>query len=107
MFHTIAPVHGVPDHVQYRVNVDGTKTLLEAFKDVSVAGCVKKPVYTSSTGVVWNVRDFNGVSEDQVQLPVRGYDSYHHTKGIAEKLILAEDGKGLLVVVLRPCGMLG
>ncbi|GJE87316.1 C-3 sterol dehydrogenase [Phanerochaete sordida] len=107
IFHTIAPVHGVPDAVQYKVNVDGTKTLLEACKHPSVATTLAKLVYTSSTGVVWKVHDLHGVSEDDVRPPAQGYDSYHHTKAIAERMVLEADGSGLRTVVIRPCGMTG
>jgi sterol-4alpha-carboxylate 3-dehydrogenase (decarboxylating) len=73
----------------------------------SLGGSVKKLVYTSSTGVVWNVNDMKGVSEGQAVVPQQGYDSYHHTKAIAERLILEANRKELHTVVLRPCGMVG
>lgn len=107
VFHTISPVHGVPDSVQYRVNVEGTKTLLRACRHESLSGSVKKLVYTSSTGVVWKAYDLHGVSEAQAIVPAEGYDSYHHTKAIAESLILNANGQGIHTVVLRPCGMIG
>lgn len=106
IFHTIAPVHGSPDDVQHRVNIEGTRVILDACRDPAV-GTVTKLVYTSSTGVVWNVRDFHGVSEDQVQPPERGYDSYHHAKAIAERMVLDANGKGLWTCAIRPCGMTG
>ena len=107
MFHAVAPVHGASDGVQHRVNIDGTNTLLEACRHPSVSSAVAKLVYTSSTGVVWSARDIIGASEDDLPMPAQGYDSYHHSKGIAEKIILAENGNGLCTVALRPCGMIG
>lgn len=107
VFHTIAPVHGSPDEVQCKVNVDGTKAVLEACRHPSLAGKISKLVYTSSTGVVWKVRDMAGVTEDSVQPPAQGYDSYHHTKAIAERMVLEADGRSLRTVVIRPCGMTG
>lgn len=93
--------------MQYKVNVDGTKILLEAISHESLAGSVKKVVYTSSTGVVWKVHDLKGVSEDQVSVPSQGYDSYHHAKALAEKLVLDANGKGFYTTAIRSCGMIG
>ena len=87
--------------------MDGTKTLIEACHHRSVSGAVTKLVYTSSTGVVWTPQDIAGATEDSIQIPTQGYDSYHHTKAIGEKLVLTEDGNKMRTVVLRPCGMIG
>lgn len=87
--------------------MEGTEVLLEMCTHHSLAGSVKKFVYTSSTGVVWKVDDFRGVSEEQVSIPSEGYDSYHHTKAIAEKLVLEANNKSMCTTVIRPCGMVG
>ncbi|EEB99316.1 hypothetical protein MPER_01026, partial [Moniliophthora perniciosa FA553] len=99
-----SPVHGLPDQVYYRVNDQGTRSFLSSCR----AASVKNVVYTSSTGVVWTGTDISGATEDQLSIPKQGYDAYHHTKAIAERLVLDQNGKdGMHVVVLRPCGMTG
>ncbi|KDR84225.1 hypothetical protein GALMADRAFT_1340423 [Galerina marginata CBS 339.88] len=102
--HTASPIHGLPSPIYYRVNEEGTRVVLAACK----AAGVKKLVYTSSTGVVWTGVDFDGVAENEVVIPSVGYDAYHHTKALGERLILNENGNdGMQVVVLRVCGMIG
>ncbi|KAF5382594.1 hypothetical protein D9615_002746 [Tricholomella constricta] len=104
VYHTASPIHGLPAAIYQRVNEEGTRVVLSACQ----AAGVKKLVYTSSTGVVWTGADFAGVTEDQVSVPRVGYDAYHHTKALGERLVLNENGKnGMQVVVLRPCGMTG
>lgn len=110
MFHTASPIHGLQDYKYRKVNVEGTRTLLNACRHASLLAPVQKLVYTSSTGVVWNVKNFNGVSEDQVEAPKAGYDAYHHTKAIAENMVLKANDSGVngfRTTALRPCGMTG
>ncbi|KAH8808829.1 C-3 sterol dehydrogenase [Xylogone sp. PMI_703] len=104
LFHTASPVHGLQDEVYYHVNETGTTTVLNACRNASVG----KLVYTSSTGVVWTGADIVGKNEEQLSYPPKGYDAYHHTKAIAERLVLAESNKKRIqTAVLRPCGMIG
>ncbi|KAJ6513016.1 hypothetical protein C8R45DRAFT_890860 [Mycena sanguinolenta] len=104
VLHTASPVHGLADKIYYEVNEKGTMNVISACR----AAGVKKLIYTSSTGVVWTGADFNGVSEDGVVFPPKGYDAYHHTKALGERLILAAEGQeGMQTVILRPCGMTG
>ncbi|KAJ7123074.1 3-beta hydroxysteroid dehydrogenase/isomerase family-domain-containing protein, partial [Mycena epipterygia] len=102
--HTASPVHGLPPKIYYEVNETGTCNVIAACR----AAGVKKLIYTSSTGVVWTGAEFNGVNETQVGFPNKGYDAYHHTKGLGERLILSSEGQdGMQTVILRPCGMTG
>ncbi|KAJ3819770.1 hypothetical protein F5880DRAFT_1489159 [Lentinula raphanica] len=110
VYHTASPIHGQvssdPDSVYYKVNVRGTSAVLSACKTAGIT----KLVYTSSTGVVWTGADIAGGTEDELSIPSKGYDAYHHTKALGERLVLAQNGAGadgLQVVVLRPCGMIG
>ncbi|KAJ6544008.1 3-beta hydroxysteroid dehydrogenase/isomerase family-domain-containing protein [Mycena capillaripes] len=104
VLHTASPVHGHPDKIYYEVNEKGTRNVISACHEAGV----KKLIYTSSTGVVWTGAEFNGVREDNVAFPSKGYDAYHHTKGLGEQLILAAEGQdGMQTVILRPCGMTG
>ncbi|KAJ7693908.1 hypothetical protein B0H17DRAFT_482500 [Mycena rosella] len=104
VLHTASPVHGLPAYIYYEVNETGTRNVINACR----AAGVKKLIYTSSTGVVWTGAEFNGVTEDHVPFPSKGYDAYHHTKGLGERLILSAEGRdGMQTVILRPCGMTG
>ncbi|OCH94871.1 putative sterol dehydrogenase [Obba rivulosa] len=107
VFHAVSPIHGLSDSIYQRVNVDGTKTLLEACRHPSLSGNVFKFVYTSSTGVTWRAQDIVGATEEQLPIPENGYDMYHHTKAVAEKMVLEADGDGMRTVVIRPGGMIG
>jgi sterol-4alpha-carboxylate 3-dehydrogenase (decarboxylating) len=89
----------------WRVNVDGTKTVIEAAK----ANGVKKLVYTSSAGVTYTGGDIIDVDE---RLPVvdaeNAYDTYNLTKAEGERLVLEANGEdGLKTVALRPSGIFG
>ncbi|KAK7061208.1 hypothetical protein R3P38DRAFT_2828129 [Favolaschia claudopus] len=103
VLHTASPVHGLPEKIYYDVNVEGTRNVISACR----AAGVKNLVYTSSTGAVWTGQDFHGVSEDRIGLPVKGYDAYHHTKAVGERLVLSAQQDGMNTVILRPCGMTG
>jgi sterol-4alpha-carboxylate 3-dehydrogenase (decarboxylating) len=86
------------------VNDEGTGIVLSACR----AAGVKNLVYTSSVGVVWTGKDIDGLNEDQAEIPLKGYDAYHHTKALGERRVLAENNvNGMHTVVLRPCGLLG
>ncbi|KAJ7101630.1 sterol-4-alpha-carboxylate 3-dehydrogenase [Mycena crocata] len=104
VLHTASPVHGLSEEIYYDVNEKGTRNVISACREAGV----KKLIYTSSTGVVWTGADFNGISETQIGFPSQGYDAYHHTKGLGERLILAAQGRDeMQTVILRPCGMTG
>ncbi|KAA1476542.1 putative sterol dehydrogenase [Dentipellis sp. KUC8613] len=108
VFHVVSPRLGLPTPVFTRVNVQGTRTLLNACRDKNLRVPVSKFIYTSSTGVVWTGKDLINVSEDQVAPPKKGYDIYHHTKAIAERMVLDADNiDGMRTVALRPCGVTG
>ena len=108
VIHTASPVHGLAQsktRIYYEVNETGTKNVVSACLKTEA----KKLVYTSSVGVVWTGgTPLEGVCEDAVQTPKRGYDAYHHTKALGEAVVLEAGKRGELeVVVLRPCGMTG
>ncbi|KAK0458635.1 putative NAD(P) dependent steroid dehydrogenase-like protein [Desarmillaria tabescens] len=104
VYHTASPIHGLSPDVYFRVNEEGTHVVVSSCR----AAGIKRIMYTSSTGVVWMGADFARVKEDDVPVPSKGYDAYHHTKALGEKIILnMNDIDGMKVVVLRPCGMTG
>ncbi|KAJ3519999.1 hypothetical protein NM688_g9222 [Phlebia brevispora] len=104
IFHTVSPPHGLQDPALYwKVNVDGTKAIIAAAQ----AQGVRKLVYTSSAGVVFNGEDLINVDE-RAPTPTKSMDAYNESKVKAEELVLAANGeKGLLTVSLRPAGIFG
>lgn len=68
---------------------------------------VRKLVYTSSAGVVFNGQDLINVDE-RVPYPAKAMDAYNESKAKAEAMVLEANGvKGLLTVALRPAGIFG
>jgi sterol-4alpha-carboxylate 3-dehydrogenase (decarboxylating) len=87
----------------HRVNVDGTKTVIAA----AIESGVRKLVFTSSAGVVFNGSDIiNG--DERLPLPDVPMDAYNNSKAKAEAAVLEANGRnGLLTVALRPAGIFG
>lgn len=82
----------------YQTNVYGTRHVIE--------GClehgVRKLVFTSSPSVIYNQADMENVDES-APYPSRYLSDYPKTKALAEKEVIAANGKqGLLTVSLRP-----
>ncbi|KAL1679148.1 hypothetical protein EV122DRAFT_289852 [Schizophyllum commune] len=104
IIHTASPPHGMNDPALYfKINVDGTKAVIAA----AVECGVKKLVYTSSAGVVFNGTDLNGVDE-RIPYPEKAMDAYNESKCKGEEAVLAANGKGgLYTVALRPAGIFG
>ncbi|CAE6420558.1 hypothetical protein ACGC1H_006615 [Rhizoctonia solani] len=103
IIHTASPVHGLGKEIYWKVNVDGTRAVVAAAQ----AHGVKKLVYTSSAGVVYNGEDLIDVDE-RLGYPEVPMDAYNETKAEAEKLVLAANGvNGLLTVAIRPAGIFG
>ncbi|KDQ60018.1 hypothetical protein JAAARDRAFT_56033 [Jaapia argillacea MUCL 33604] len=106
IFHTASPIHGLPPPIYPRVNVVGTRVVL----DTAIAHKVQKFVYTSSTGVVYTGKPFDGVDEKTAPVVKKGWDAYHDTKAKGELMVLeANDERegGLRTCAIRPCGMIG
>jgi sterol-4alpha-carboxylate 3-dehydrogenase (decarboxylating) len=73
----------------------------------AVATGVRKLVFTSSAGVVFNGEDLIDVDE-RLPPPEKPLDAYNESKAKAEEAVLAANGKGgLLTVALRPAGIFG
>ena len=104
IIHTASP-HATANNpaLFHKVNVDGTKAVIAA----AVECGVRKLVFTSSAGVVFNGEDIINVDE-RVPFPEVPMDAYNDTKAKAERLVLEANGKsGLLTVALRPAGIFG
>lgn len=103
VFHTASPIHGKPAAVYHKVNVLGSQNILKACQ---ASPTVKKLIFTSSAGVVYNGQDLYNVDETLEYCQVH-MDAYNETKATAEKLILAGNGEGLLTCAIRPSGIFG
>lgn len=90
---------GVPYQVYHQVNVQGTRALLEA----AAAQGVSRFVYCSSVGVA----EYPGRLNADETLPhhwERSKHNYHHTKALAEDLVLGYARENqLATTVVRPC----
>jgi nucleoside-diphosphate-sugar epimerase len=87
---------------QRRVNVDGTRNVVEA----ALAAGAGRFIHTST----WNVYDWSGgaLTEDTPKTGDRSWINYDLTKHEAEKIVLsAVDEAGLDAVVLNPSHILG
>jgi sterol-4alpha-carboxylate 3-dehydrogenase (decarboxylating) len=103
VFHTASPIHGKPAAIYHKVNVVGSQNILKACQESLT---VKKLIFTSSAGVVYNGQDLYNVDETLGYCQVH-MDAYNETKAIAEELILAGNGKNLLTCAIRPSGIFG
>lgn len=87
----------------WKVNVDGTKAVIAA----AIEAGVRKLVFTSSAGVVFNGSDIIDIDE-RLPPPTEPLDAYNESKAKAEEAVLEANGKGgLLTVALRPAGIFG
>ncbi|TFY69839.1 hypothetical protein EVJ58_g169 [Rhodofomes roseus] len=89
----------------FRVNVEGTRRVIEAAR----ADWVPKLVFTSSASVVFDGRDQAGVDES-APYPDVPFDDYNASKAMAERLVLAtneEGDSGLKTCSLRVAGLFG
>lgn len=109
IFHTASPIVASENNsLYYKVNVEGTRNLLECAGD---AGSVKAFVYTSSASVVHD--SVSDLFEADERLPVLRTpvqtEIYSHTKGLADDLVLASNRKygSMLTISIRPAGIFG
>jgi sterol-4alpha-carboxylate 3-dehydrogenase (decarboxylating) len=125
VFHTASPWTGSGAEICEKVNVTGTRTVIDA----ALKAGVKKLVYTSSASVCFNGGDLKNVDERMPYLDGVAFDPYNLTKvrcdpvrhrelysdrfiiilqGVAERMILEANGnQGLLTCAIRPAGIFG
>ena len=89
----------VPERYYYDVNVNGTRTVLDA----AVSHGVKRFIYCSTCGVHGNVAR-PPAGEDA---PIAPADYYQRTKYEAEPLVLEYHKRGMPCVILRPAAIYG
>ncbi|KAJ2158061.1 erg26, C-3 sterol dehydrogenase [Coemansia sp. RSA 552] len=103
VFHTASPIMKAPETLHTRVNVEGTRVVL----DVCRKAGVDKLVYTSSASVVYSGKALEYVDES-IGYAEPFADYYSETKAIAEKMVLEHNDKyGMRTAVLRPSGIFG
>ncbi|KAK6463524.1 sterol-4-alpha-carboxylate 3-dehydrogenase, decarboxylating [Scheffersomyces coipomensis] len=102
--HSASPMHGLPQEIYEKVNVNGTNNVIEVSKKNS--HIVKALVYTSSAGVIFNGQDVKNADE-RWPYPEVHMDGYNETKAIAETAVLNANSPQLLTVCLRPAGIFG
>ncbi|KAJ1731730.1 erg26, C-3 sterol dehydrogenase [Coemansia sp. Benny D160-2] len=104
VIHTASPVMKAPEALHTRVNVEGTRMLLERCR---VAG-VDKFVFTSSASVVYSGAPLVYVDEESAGYPESFADHYSATKATAEKMVLQyNDPHGMRTAAIRPSGIFG
>jgi farnesol dehydrogenase len=86
----------------YRINVEGTRNVLEA----ALKANVRRVVYTSTAGV-FRPSDQDEAIDENSPLPDSYLTEYERTKGEAEKLCLQFADKGLDVVIVNPTRVYG
>ncbi|KAJ1935171.1 erg26, C-3 sterol dehydrogenase, partial [Linderina pennispora] len=103
VFHTASPIMKAPEALHTRVNIEGTKVVLEACRKAGV----NKFVYTSSASVVYAGKKLEYVDES-IPYAEPFADYYSETKAIAEKLVIEYNDKyGMRTAALRPSGIFG
>ncbi|WRT64820.1 uncharacterized protein IL334_001756 [Kwoniella shivajii] len=106
VIHTASPAHGMGKAIYEKVNVEGTRTLLEAIQQSE--STVGKLVYTSSGGVIYSGKEDITNVDERVNYPLVPLDAYNATKVEAEKMVLDANGQGgLLTCAIRPAGIFG
>jgi sterol-4alpha-carboxylate 3-dehydrogenase (decarboxylating) len=105
VFQTVSVIDWNPSKPDplYDVNVKGNRNVIEACIDAGV----KKLVYTSSIDVVFDGCDLH-YADEALPYPKKHLDHYSISKTIAEKEVIAANGRGgLLTCSLRAAGIYG
>lgn len=102
--HSASPIHGLGQEIYEKVNIHGTKNLIECAKEQKIRALV----YTSSAGVIFNGEDVHNADETW-PIPEVPMDGYNETKAIAENMVLKANSpsENFYTVALRPAGIFG
>ena len=89
--------------VFYKVNVDGTKALMEAARDVGI----ERIVYTSTIGAI-GLPESGGVGTEETPVSLsKMAGDYKRSKFLAEQAVLKMAAAGLPVVIVNPSAPVG
>ncbi|KAJ3097181.1 hypothetical protein HDU97_005100 [Phlyctochytrium planicorne] len=104
VIHTASPPHGRGAVVYFKVNVDGTRNVI----DTCIKNKVRRLVYTSSASVIYNGQDLRNADETTPYCE-KHMDAYNETKALAEELVLKANSMSptLQTVAVRPSGIFG
>ncbi|XP_033111067.1 sterol-4-alpha-carboxylate 3-dehydrogenase, decarboxylating-like [Anneissia japonica] len=105
VFHCASPSSAcINKDLFYRVNVEGTKNVVEMCKKVGV----KRLVLTSSASVLFEGIDLEGATED-TPYASKPIDYYTETKILQERIVLeaSDPANGFLTVAIRPHSLFG
>ncbi len=99
VFH-VAALAGVwgPRENFWRINVEGTRNMLDAAKRANV----QRFVHTSSPSAVWDGGDMAFVTEEDCQYPEKFLTDYPETKAISEQDALQANCEERAVTAIRP-----
>ncbi|CCF58928.1 hypothetical protein KAFR_0F03320 [Kazachstania africana CBS 2517] len=102
--HAASPMHGAASDIYQKVNVQGTRNVIDICKKMNIDALV----YTSSAGVIFNGEDLHNADETW-PIPEVPMDAYNETKAIAEDMVLKanDPANGFLTISLRPAGIFG
>ncbi|KAK9465633.1 3-beta hydroxysteroid dehydrogenase/isomerase family-domain-containing protein [Lipomyces arxii] len=105
--HSASPVHGMGKEIYFKVNVDGTQTIVDVLLEDEFREYVKALVYTSSASVIYDGSDLRNADET-FPIPAKAMDAYNETKVLGEQIVLRANGeRGLKTCTLRPSGLFG
>jgi sterol-4alpha-carboxylate 3-dehydrogenase (decarboxylating) len=111
VIHTASPKFDTPNRILYKVNVEGTKTLIQVAKEVGS----RSFVYTSSASVISDAKtDLKNADESfPVILDDQQPEYYVYTKAVAETYVLSQNDRTqgpsppFLTCAIRPSGIFG
>ncbi|KAK9489479.1 3-beta hydroxysteroid dehydrogenase/isomerase family-domain-containing protein [Lipomyces doorenjongii] len=108
IIHSASPVHGMGKEIYFKVNVDGTQTIVDVALEQEFWSTIKAVVYTSSASVIYDGSDLKNADET-FEFPEVAMDAYNETKVLGEQIVLSANGKGagLKTCALRPSGLFG
>jgi sterol-4alpha-carboxylate 3-dehydrogenase (decarboxylating) len=111
VIHTASPKFDAPNHIMYKVNVEGTKALIQIAKESGTQSFV----YTSSASVISDAKaDLKNADETfPVILGDKQPEFYVNTKALAESYVLSQNyrakdsARHFLTCAIRPSGIFG
>ncbi|KAM0752472.1 3-beta hydroxysteroid dehydrogenase/isomerase [Meredithblackwellia eburnea MCA 4105] len=104
VFHTVSPHTTATEELCEKVNIHGTKAIIQACIEAGVS----KLVFTSSVTACFDGSSGLINADERMPIIVQTKDFYARTKAEAERTVLASNGKdGLLTCALRCGGIIG